>query len=93
MLLFSKNLLLINAVAFRREFTLFTRVAIIILLYSAIIYSIYTGICVYNVYSTQLHKIFNPYLMSIVPILSYPNADTMKPKVLKDNKEKSGIYR
>jgi hypothetical protein len=31
--------------------------------------------------------------MPIVPILSYSNADTMKPKIFKDNRNKTGIYR
>ena len=31
--------------------------------------------------------------MSIVPILSYSNADTMKSEILDDNRNKAGVYR
>jgi hypothetical protein len=100
MLLFSEILLLlVSAVTSRRELLL-NRVAIIILLYSGIIgydslYVTYldTGISIYNGLFHSITQNFNLYLMSIVPILSYSNADTMKPEVLKDNRNKTGIYR
>jgi len=35
----------------------------------------------------------NFYFFSIIPVAIYTNADTQKLDILKDNKNKSGIYR
>jgi exonuclease V gamma subunit len=32
-------------------------------------------------------------LLDVIPVASYSNADTQKLDILKDNKNKSGIYR
>lgn len=29
----------------------------------------------------------------VVPVITYPNADTHKPDILKDNNKKTGVYR
>jgi group I intron endonuclease len=45
-------------------------------------------------YNTNLLEILDfSVLLSIVPVIVYSNAETEKSKILKDNKEKAGIYQ
>jgi len=55
--------------------------------------SLDTEIGIYNGLFHSITQNFNPYLLSIVPILSYSNADTMKTEILNENRNKIGIYR
>jgi hypothetical protein len=52
-----------------------------------------TEIGIYNGLFHSITQNFNPYLLSIVPIISYSNADTMKTDILNENINKIGIYR
>jgi hypothetical protein len=31
--------------------------------------------------------------LAVIPVVSYPNADTFKEAILKENNKKSGVYR
>jgi len=49
------------------------------------------GLFSYNT-SFPLNNYENLSMLPIVPIVSYPNADTQKLDIIKDNRKKSGIY-
>lgn len=95
MLLFSNIiLLLINAITSRREFTLFTRVAVILLLYFFINLMDNTEIGINDglFHSITTTHIFDAILL-FIPAKVYSTADTCKTSALKENNGKSGIYR
>jgi len=98
-----------NALVFRRElikrvfliytFINYSRIIYLILLCSTFlvlnrlhISSIEIGIVIYG----DLFKItqtFDNIILLFVAVKIYPNADTQKLEILKDNKNKSGIYK
>jgi len=87
MLLFSNILLLLfSAVTSRREFTLFTRVAVILLLYFFINLMDNTEIGIND-------GLFHQLTLGIIPAVVYSNADIDKQSIIKENRGKSGIYR
>lgn len=99
---------LINAGTSKRKFTKFKGLYFIILLYLIIISFISLGsdlgIDGYLHPSTLISNIMRHLsytfdagdvlpLLDVIPVASYSNADTQKLDILKDNKNKSGIYR
>jgi len=43
--------------------------------------------------NNKQHKLQPEIMSAVVPAVTYPNADTHKFDILKDNKKKTGIYR
>jgi hypothetical protein len=78
----------VSAIFYRREFTIFNRVAVIILLGTSLyVICIDTGI-----YNSLFHQTV-PALLSVTPIVVYTNADLEKQAIMKENRGKSGVYR
>jgi group I intron endonuclease len=99
---------LINAVTSKRKFTIFKWLGSIISLYLIIIslISLYTeiGIDGYLHHSTLIYNVMHHlsytfdagdvlYLLDLIPVASYSNADTQKSLLLSENNHKAGIYR
>jgi hypothetical protein len=99
---------LINAGTSKRKFTIFKGLYFIILLYLIIISFISLGtdigidgyfhpsIIIYNIMD---HLSFTSdagdvlYLLDLIPVASYSDADTHKSQLLSENRHKAGIYR
>ena len=77
------------------QLSLFVLIGAVLLISTNIGYitSLDTEIGIYNGLFHSITQNFNPYLLSIVPILPYSNADTMKTEILNENRNKIGIYR
>lgn len=87
---------LINADTSKRKFTILNGLYFIILLYLISISFISLGI---DIISNIMHHLSFThdagdvlYLLDVIPVASYSNADIQKLDILRDNKNKSGIY-